>query len=661
MINNHSEEEQRSFDREAFRRAYMARLGNAENDERERHRLWMSSLSFSSNGSQSSSRPPLVNNNLNNNSITASIPVVNQHHTVANEGSNRNISSIEISSPAKRRLWLLGQRYSSSSSSIGDAHSVAASSSFSTGTRSFAGPVSPPSLRSKRIGKVDNYNPLQMMLHHASQHDNELSSVDNDPSSIHEDCNAPVQGGHLLQLLNQLARSNGAQTSHHSPSPPSHLDVTLNSSDDDDGSSLLSNVSSFFSPLRVYCSQSENNAIGAHDCQQQQQLMDEDDKRDEFEYSKFDSAALQDEEWSILSSIALSILAVVSVLIVLSGIFSIQAKLNIWKASLSIRLWEGVHGYQSLRKLFVQRNSVAFAILRDWFLEMMKRCETLYLGTLDDLLQLRNRYFLSLSLNKVTTLLMQEMRRLKDYTTTSLGNIDVSLMTLEQLYRATNAYYSTIEVFKNAQTSIIGLQTSTALAWNTTLIWQQVRVTMYECKEWLVTPISYKAQEYLSIQKSSLTVTEPIIFDININDFKNENLLDFKNDTIRCEEEDDQIEQMIEDNFPIMSPTFWKQQPRAFVRRTLPAVELSLVAQRNTSRVENEEVPLDTSDNLNALVVQRMRNSKQPAKKNEKKKMKVRDYYDSLVPRDQKDVFDGVDAMSIVSDAIVRWWYQVKE
>eukprot|EP00986_Skeletonema_menzelii_P017151 scaffold17869_cov74-Skeletonema_menzelii.AAC.1 len=57
------------------------------------------------------------------------------------------------------------------------------------------------------------------------------------------------------------------------------------------------------------------------------------------------------------------------------------------------------------------------------------------------------------------------------------------------------------------------------------------------------------------------------------------------------------------------------------------------------------------------------RNAKQPSKPKKKQK-KVRDYYDSVIQQQKQsngdDVFDGVDAMSIASDAIVRWWHQYR-
>ena len=678
MMHRSDERQSSSFDREAFRQAFMTRMeNNIENDEWNRRRRWMSTASSSSDSRQPlmSSRPPLAN--LNN--TTAPAPA----NEVTNERS-RNISSIEISSPAKRRLWLLGQRYSSSSSSssTGDAQSVAgSSSSSSSGTRSISGPVSPPSLRNKRIGNLDNYNPLQMLLLHANRHDNEVGSIGRDSiSSIHEDRNTPVKGGHLLQLLNQLARTNDAQPTQ--SSPPRHLDVTLNSTDDDDGSSMLSNVSSFISPTQIFCADSEISEIGVDKCHQIDEDEEEEEKdsqKDESDYfSSFckDQTILSDldqeenplqsnsviekdsegespdnEDWGLLSCIALSILAVVSILIALSGLFSLQAKVETWKESFAIRLWETINRYETLGLEELKE-------LHNWadatFLELLKRYETLYLNTMSDLIQHQHRIFASFSISKVTAFLMQQMECFGNYATNFTRNVDVTSLALEQLCRVAKAYYSAIDLFKTARCSFIELQASTALSWNTTLVmsasyWQQVGVTIYESKKWLVAPLSYNTQEPFQISKTTLTT--PIIFDIGIGHYRNE--------TIRYQE-DAELEE--EDNFlQTMSPPFWRRQPKAFIKRSLPVVEDSLIIQSSISHLENNGHSLVLSENLTALVVQRMkRNSRQPSKPKKKQK-KVRDYYDSVIQQkqsDEKDVFDGVDVMSIASDAIVRWWHQ---
>eukprot|EP00984_Skeletonema_dohrnii_P021719 scaffold10909_cov136-Skeletonema_dohrnii-CCMP3373.AAC.2 len=668
-----------SFDREAFRQAFMTRMeNNIENDEWNRRRRWMSTASSDSRQQPlMSSRPPLAN--LNN--TTAPAPA----NEVTNERS-RNISSIEISSPAKRKLWLLGQRYSSSSSSSssGDAQSVAgSSSSSSSGSRSISGPLSPPSLRNKRIGKLDNYNPLQMLLLHANRHDNEVGSIGRDSiSSIHEDRNTPVQGGHLLQLLNQLARTNDAQPTQ--SSPPRHLDVTLNSTDDDDGSSMLSNVSSFISPTQIFGADSEISEIGVDKCHQidEDEEEEEDSQKDKSDYfSSFckvqtilseldqeenplqsnsvvekhpEGESPDNEDWGLLSCIALSILATVSILIALSGLFSLQAKVETWKESFAIRLWETINRYETLGIEELKQ-------LHNWadatFLELLKRYETLYLNTMSDLIQHQHRIFASFSLSKVTAFLMQQIESLGNYATNFARNMDVTSLALEQLYRVARVYYSFIEHFKTARSSFIELHASTALSWNTTLLmsasyWQQVGVTIYESKKWLVAPLSYNTQEPFQISKATLTT--PIIFDLGIGHYRNE--------TIRYQE-DAELEE--EDNFlQTMSPPFWRRQPRAFVKRSLPVVEESLIIQLSISHLENVGPvghSLVASENLTALVVQRMkRNSRQPSKP-KKKQRKVRDYYDSVIQQkqsDERDVFDGVDVMSIASDAIVRWWYQ---
>ncbi|KAK1743754.1 hypothetical protein QTG54_005351 [Skeletonema marinoi] len=668
-----------SFDREAFRQAFMTRMeNNIENDEWNRRRRWMSTASSSSDGRQPlmPSRPPLAN--LNN--TTAPAPAADSQNEVTNERS-RNISSIEISSPAKRKLWLLGQRYSSSSSSsTEDAQSVAgSSSSSSSGSRSYAGPVSPPSLRNKRIGKLDNYNSLQMLLLHANRHDNEVGSIGRDSiSSIHEDRNTPVQGGHLLQLLNQLARTNYVQPTQ--SSPPRHLDVTLNSTDDDDGSSMLSNVSSFISPTQIFCADSEISEIGVDKCHQiDEDEEEEDSQKDESDYfSSFckvqtilseldqeenplqsnsivekhsEGESPDNEDWGLLSCIALSILAVVSILIALSGLFSLQAKVETLKESFAIRLWETINRYETLGLEELKE-------LHNWadatFLELLKRYETLYLNTISDLIQHQHRIFASFSLSKVTAFLMQQMESLGNYATNFARNMDVTSLALEQLWRVAKAYYSAIELFKTARCSFIELHASTALSWNTTLLmsasyWQQVGVTIYESKKWRVAPLSYNTQEPFQISKTTLTT--PIIFDLGIGHYRNE--------TIRYQE-DSELEE--EDNFlQTMSPPFWRRQTRAFIKRSLPVVEESFITQSSISHLENVGHSLVLSENLTALVVQRMkRNSRQPSKP-KKKQRKVRDYYDSVIQQkqsDEKDVFDGVDVMSIASDAIVRWWHQ---
>eukprot|EP00986_Skeletonema_menzelii_P008895 scaffold3901_cov135-Skeletonema_menzelii.AAC.1 len=672
---------QRSFDREAFRQAFMARIeNNVENDEWSRRRRWMSTTSSLSDSRQPlmSSRPPLVELN---NSTAPALAVVKRDAVLTNE-RGRNISSIEISSPAKRRLWLLGQRYSSSSSSSnnGDAESVAGSSSSSSATRSIAGPVSPPSLRNKRNGKLENYNPLQMLLLHANRHDNEVGSIERDSiSSIHEEHNTQVQGGHLLQLLNQLARSNDAQPTQ---SPPRHLDVTLNSTDDDDGSSMLSNVSSFISPTQIFCADSEMSEIGVIEEDEEDSRKEESDYFSSFckvqtilseldqehnslqlDYSVGKNAKDDDDEdWGLLSCIALSILAVVTILLALSGLFSLQAKVDYWKESLAIRLWETIKTYKALgleqlKELHPSRISLASALLRIWvesltgqLLGIMERCAFLYVNTLDDLLHQWNLIVASFSLSKVTSVLTQQLER----TTTYFSNMDVASATLEQLYRVAKVYYSAVELFKIAQHSLIELQASTGLTWNATLLVQQVGAAVSESKNWLVAPLSYNTQDNFSISKSSLTI--PIMFDVRIGHYSNE--------TIWYQEENEIQLQDKEMSLYNSSPPFWRCQPRAFIKRTLPVPDSILITQPTIKHVENVGHSLVASENLTALVVQRMkRNAKQPSKPKKNQK-KVRDYYDSVIQQQKQsngdDVFDGVDAMSIASDAIVRWWHQYR-
>jgi hypothetical protein len=671
---HHSRDErkdgQSSFNREFFRQVCMARMENMENVERDRRRRWISAAS-SSRSSQSmiSSRPPLVDLN---NSVVA-----NNQNDVAPVERSRNVTSIEISSPAKHKLWLLGQRYSFSSSYMGDAQSIVGSfsSSSSGGTQSIAGPVSPPSLRNrldKRIGNLDN--PLQLLLLHASQHENEVASVERDKSINNEDCNTPVQGGHLLQLLNQLARSNHAQQP--TQSPPRHLDVTMNSTDDDDGSSMLSNVSSFiFSERKVdKCHQNEEDDDKQEEsdyfssfCKVQSMLselnLDENNLQSnasvEKKNSEDSSETLENEDWGLLSCIAFSILVIVSILLALSVLFSLQAKVDTWKESVTMRLWEIIGRYETsgldkLKELYSFRSS-ASGLLHNWaesmarqFSEMMERYETLYLNTLNDLLHQRSRVFASLSLNNVTSLLMQQLKRLSKCAT---SYVDVTSVAIEQLYRVAKAYYSAIELFRTAQSSIIELHASTALAWNTTLlIWQQAGVIISsKSKEWLVAPLSYSTLEHFPIGKTSLTT--PIIkFDVGIGHYRN--------DTIRYQEEKELEEK--EMSLQVISPPFWRQQSRAFVKPNLPCVEMSLITQPSISHLENVGYSCIVSDNLTTLVVQRMRSkSKQPSKP--KKQRGVRDYYASLIQQgnpDEKDIFDGVDIMSMASDAIVRWWHQ---
>lgn len=659
---------QSSFDREAFRQVCIARMENMENNERNRLRRWISATSSSSSGSQAmiSSRPVLVD--LNNNPSSAGI---GNQNAVSNQ-RDRKITSIEISSPAKHKLWLLGQRYSSSSS-FGDAQSVAGSSS---SAQSIAGPVSPPSLRNKRTGNLDNYNPLQMLLLHASRHDDEVERV----NSMAEDFDdTPVQGGHILQLLNQIARSHDAQPAQ---SPPTHLDCY--STDDDDGSSMLSNVSSFISPTQIFCSDRGRSAAGSCKCHRNE---DDDNDIQESDYfsslckvqamlseldqeeshtnvkknSDGDSELLENEDWGLLSCIALSLLVVISILLTLSGIFSLQAKVNTWKESLAIRLWEAIERYETsslekLVELYAFRSSASALLLKwaDAMTRQFSNFEALYLNTLNDLLRQRHRVFVSFSLNNVTSLLRQQLKRLGECTSNFSSNVDVTSVALEQFYRVAKSYYLAIELFKSAQSSFMDIKASTAMVWNATLFieyLQQVGVTISESKKWLVDPLAYNTQEYVTISKASLTI--PIIFDVGIDNYRN--------GTTRYQEEDGSEE--MEKSIHIISPPFWRRQARAFVKPVLPVVGISLITQPSSIlQLDNVAQSTVVCENLTALVVQRMRNSKQLSKPFKQKS--VRDYYNSFTQQrhpDEKDIFDGVDVMSMASDAIVRWWHQHKQ
>jgi len=243
---------------------------------------------------------------------------------------------------------------------------------------------------------------------------------------------------------------------------------------------------------------------------------------------------------------------------------------------------------------------------------------------------------------------MQQLKRLGECTANFSSNVDdVTSVALEQFYRVAKAYHSAIELFKTARSSFIELQASTAIAWNATLLieyWQQVGVTIAESKKWLVAPLSYSTHEHFMISKASLTI--PIMFDVGIGNYRNE--------TIQYQEEDELVEK--EKSLQIMSPPFWRRQARAFVKPTLPVVEMSLISQPHLEDVGHSSV---VSENLTALVVQRMRNSKKPSKPSKQKS--VRDYYDSFIRQDrpdERDIFDGVDIMSMASDAIVTWWHQ---
>lgn len=625
------------------------RMDNKENFERNRLGGWSAASRNSS--SQSTQRSP---------SVDLSKASDNGDIVSSNEQSGSITSS--ISSPAKRQLLLLGKRYSSySASSSADAQSV-----MSSPDKSFIAPVSPPSLRNRldTLSYPSNYSlsfsPIQLLLLHASQYETEVGSESNNG-----DYETPVllQGGHLLKLMNQLSRNSEVH------SPPRH--------DDDDG--LLSSASSFISTTQIFCSDKEKTSASDHD------VTIEDDKQESDYFSSFcnvqtilskldsdDNTTLsktsnvaensednfesnEDEDWGLLRCVALSILVVISILLALSGLSLLQAMLYTWVDSFSKHFWGTIQRcefmcFERLNELY----SLCFSASRlrhNWydsiairFVEILEKFEILYLGVLNDLLRYRSQISSFFSFSNLASSLMQQLRRLSGYASYA-SKVDVASVVLEQIYRGAKAYYSAVDFFKTAQNSAIDFQASTAVSWNTTLFLcasylQQVRITVSESKNWFLAPLSDSVPEHFLMSKASLTT--PIMFDAGF--------VRLGNNTAQY---DENILQMI-------NPPFWRRQSRAFfVKSNFLAAEMSL-RRLSGSHFENDrQCPVRCENNT--LVVSRIRNSKhQRSKIKTKERSGRRDYYNSILhgQPDEKDIFDGVDIMSMASDAINRWWHQ---
>jgi hypothetical protein len=687
---------------EAFRQL----LENKEN-ERNRHHRWISNNNNVSGQSiPLSSRAALVDRS-NNSSADAA--------RSNNQQNSRSITS--ISSPAKRNLWLLGQRYSSttfssSSTTTADAQSVISDNQSSS---SVVEPTSPPSLRDSRQRSATEgtsftppFSPIHMLLLHASRRDNNQSvsdvELEKEEGSTNGEYETPVvQGGYLLQLLNQLARSSNddvhpqPQSTQSSPSPPpgQNLNETMSSTDeDDDGSSMLSNVSSFISSAQLYSSADKEKSVSGRRCHEHDVVEEQESEmgyfssfckvqtmlskleRDENSPQKRrggktknnNSNSLPNEEdnvddWGLIRSIAfISILVVVSILLTCSGLSLLQAVVytRFDFDSLQMQFWERIEDYETIcltkfNELYMLQSSMLM-LLYNWsdsvtahFFEVLGRCEALYLDVMNDLFHHLRQISSLLSWSNLTSLVTQQLKLLGEYVSSLVRSVDVTSVVLEQLYRIAKAYYSAVNFFKSTQSSVLELQTSTALAWNTTLLMgasylNQVKVTVFEAKTWLVTPLSYSVHEQHLIGKASLTA--PILFDVGTD-------LRWKNNTAPDRKEMSQI---------ITPRQFWRRRSRAFlVKPALLIPETTPLLLSSSSGSQHfENVGHSTTvvgENLTSMVVMRMRNTKHEPK--QKKPRRIRDYYNSLITQEvsaEEDVFDGVDVMSMASDAIIRWW-----
>jgi hypothetical protein len=682
-------------------------LEDKENDERNRRHRWISNNR--SVGGQSitlSSRAALVDRS-NNSSADAAR---------SNNQRQRSRSITSISSPAKRNLWLLGQRYSSTTSSSSSSTTTADAQSVISDYQSSSSvveptPTSPPSLRDSRqrsAAVTPPFSPIHMLLLHASRRDNNNQSVsdvelEKEESTIGEYEEPVVQGGYLLQLLNQLARSSNddvqRQSTRSSPSPPpgQNLNETMSSTDeDDDGSSMLSNVSSFISSAQLYSSSDKEKSVSGR-CEHDVDDVDQEQESDMDYFSSFckvqtmlsklerdenspqkrrggktknnNSISKQNEEdnvddWGLIRSVAfISILIVVSILLTCTGLSSLQAVVytQFEFDSLVMQFWERIEDYETkylgkLNELYMLQSSM-LTILHNWsdsvtahFFDVLERCEALYLDVMNDLFHHIRQISSLLSWSNLTSLVTQQLKLWGEYVSSLVCSVDVTSVVLEQLYRIARAYYSAVDFFKSTQSSVLELQTSTALAWNTTLLLgasylHQVKVTVFEAKTWLVTPLSYTMYEQQQlIGKASLTT--PVLFDLGT-DHR------WQNNTVSYRKETSQI---------ITPRQFWRRRSRAFlvkptllIPETTPLLLSSSSGSQHVENVGHSSTIVD--ENLTSMVVMRMRNTKYESK--QKKPRRIRDYYNSLITQEvsvEEDVFDGVDVMSMASDAIIRWW-----
>ena len=690
-------------------KAFHQLLLDKENDERNRRHRWITN----NNNVSGQSMPPLSSRaalvDRRNNSSAGAVRSDNQQRS-------RSIAS--ISSPAKRNLWLLGQRYStttsSSSSTTADAQSVISDYQSSS---SVVEPTSPPSLRDSRhrsaaaedTSFTPPFSPIHMLLLHASRRDNNNQSVsdvelEKEEGSTSGEYETPtVQGGYLLQLLNQLACSSNddvqPQPTQSSPSPPpgQNLNETMSSTDeDDDGSSMLSNVSSFISSAQLYSSADKEKGVSGRRCNEHDDVDEEQEsemdyfssfcrvqtmlsklERDESSPQKRRGGKTKNnngnsmpneednvDDWGLIRSIAfISILVVVSILLTCSGLSSLQTVVytRFDFDSLVMQFWERIEDYETicltkLNELYMLQSSMLM-LLHNWsdlvtahFFEVLERCEALYLDVMNDLFHHLRQISSLLSWSNLTSLVRQQLKLLAEYVSSFLRSVDVTSVVLEQLYRIAKAYYSAVDFFKSTQSSVLELQTTTAMAWNTTLLMgasylHQVKVTVSVTTTWLVTPLSYNMPEqHFLIGKASLTT--PILFDVGTD-------LRWQNNTAPDRKETSQI---------ITPRQFWRRRSRAFlVKPTLLIPEttpLLLSSSSGSQHVENVgHSATVVGENLTSMVVMRMRNTKHEPK--QKKPRRIRDYYNSLITQEvsvEEDVFDGVDVMSMASDAIVRWW-----
>ena len=283
------------------------------------------------------------------------------------------------------------------------------------------------------------------------------------------------------------------------------------------------------------------------------------------------------------------------------------------------------------------------------FFDVLERCEALYLEVMDDLFHHLRQITSLLSWSNLTSLVRQQLKLLGDYISSLVRSVDITSVVLEQLYRIAKAYYSAVDFFKSTQSSVLELQTTTAMAWNTTLLLgasylHQVKVTVSETTTWLLAPLSYGVHEQQLIGKASLTT--PILFDVGTD-------LRWKNNTTPDRKETPQI---------ITPRQFWRRRSRAFlvkptllIPETTPLLLSSISGSQHVENVGHSATVV--GENLTSMVVMRMRNTKHEPK--QKKPRRIRDYYNSLITQEvsvEEDVFDGVDVMSMASDAIMRWW-----